>query len=139
MDLNTSEAGGPTRGARVLLVDDDAGARRSMRHVLERDGWTVEDAPGVSEALERLRSPGPPFTVAVLDIALAEGESGIALAGTLHRENPELRFLFISGYVDLDVTSADVPPDCVSFLGKPLSITRLREEVDALHRRGTAG
>ena len=106
-----------------------------IRRILERGGWEVEDASGPVEAMEFLRSAEPPFTLAVLDIVLAGDSSGISLAETMYRENPNLLFLFISGYVDLDVSSAAVPRQATSFLGKPLSEPRLIEGILALEQR----
>lgn len=116
-------------------MDDDWAVRAVVRRTLQHQGWDVEDAPGPSEALERVAAAEPPFTLAVVDVVLAGGGSGILLAEQLYEMNEGLRFLFISGHVDLDVTSTHVPRSAISFLGKPLSVTRLAEEVEALHLR----
>jgi PAS domain S-box-containing protein len=39
---------------RVLVVDDDEGLRRRLRGLLEKDGWTVDEAADGREALDRL-------------------------------------------------------------------------------------
>ncbi len=120
--------------AKVLVVDDDWTVRSVVSRVLEHQGWQVVRASGQTEAIEKMRTADPPFAVAVLDVMLAGGESGILLAEQLYRLDSQLRFLFISGHLDLDVTTAHVPRAAISFLGKPLSVTRLTEEVRALSR-----
>jgi PAS domain S-box-containing protein len=59
VDLRRKEARerGPDprlRGARVLVVDDDGGVRRSLTEILEIDGCVVESAADGAEALEKL-------------------------------------------------------------------------------------
>ena len=43
-------------GAKVLVVDDDALSRRSLRAMLERGHYQVETAEGGPEALAQLAS-----------------------------------------------------------------------------------
>ena len=38
----------------VLVVDDEAGMRLALQASFQRDGWSVETASGVSEALNKL-------------------------------------------------------------------------------------
>jgi two-component system response regulator HydG len=42
----------------VLVVDDEAGVRYTLRAILEDQGWTVEEASDGFEALERVRRGG---------------------------------------------------------------------------------
>jgi DNA-binding NarL/FixJ family response regulator len=66
----------------VLIVDDHAGFRRTVRRSLELDGWHVvgeaADGAGALEAAGRLR-PG----LVLLDVGLPDS-SGFAVAAALH-------------------------------------------------------
>ena len=55
-------------GARILVVDDDAMARRSLRAMLERAHYQVETAEGGAEALELLPTYQPDLVL--LDIRM---------------------------------------------------------------------
>ncbi len=55
-------------GGDVLVVDDDVDTRQRLRHVLERDGWTVDEAANGAEALQRLRQTPP--RVVLLDLTM---------------------------------------------------------------------
>ncbi len=44
-------------GGRALVVDDDADMRLRLRTVLERGGWTVQEAANGAEALSLRRRP----------------------------------------------------------------------------------
>jgi CheY-like chemotaxis protein len=47
---------GDPSSRRVLVVDDDAELRRRLRGLLEKDGWTVDEAANGRQALDRLAS-----------------------------------------------------------------------------------
>jgi CheY-like chemotaxis protein len=59
-----------TKGAHVLIVDDDYGIRESLRLVLEDQHFEVTTAKGGSEALQLMGQNTP--DVVVLDLKLAE-------------------------------------------------------------------
>jgi len=63
----------PDASRRVLLVDDDAGSRAAMRHLLSETGVELVDATSAEEALDQLL--GAPFNCIVLDLGLP-GMSG---------------------------------------------------------------
>lgn len=129
---------GETQDRRALVVDDDPGVLRAVERVLRGNGWHVESATESGAAVALLQAPGARFDIAVLDVALGFNQSGLTLAADLHRLDPRLHFLFISGHVDLDVSAARVPRDRITFLGKPLSVTLLVEETERLYRRSLA-
>ncbi len=64
------------RGIRVLLVDDDAGARESVAAVLEQSGASVRAVESAAEAVETLEHEPP--DVLLSDIAMP-GADGYAL------------------------------------------------------------
>ena len=66
------------RGVRVLLVDDDAGARESVAAVLEQSGASVRAVESAAEAVETLELEPP--DVLLSDIAMP-GADGYALLG----------------------------------------------------------
>jgi CheY-like chemotaxis protein len=68
---------------RVLLVEDDAPAREAMRQLLEREGLDVAVAADGSEALDFLRTHGPPHLI-LLDLSMP-GMDGWAFMDALAR------------------------------------------------------
>ncbi len=56
------------------------------------------------------------------------------MAEAMHDLIANLRFLFVSGHVHLDVSAARVPAKAVSVLGTPLTVGRLIDAVAALHQ-----
>jgi signal transduction histidine kinase/DNA-binding response OmpR family regulator len=74
-------------GIKILVVDDDAGARSVLTTTLSRYGGSVRTAESVAAALEMLRDF--PADVVVSDIAMP-GEDGYALIRKLKDLEPEL-------------------------------------------------
>ncbi len=57
----------------VLVVDDDRGARERLRSVLERNGWTVQEAANGAEALERVKVARPRLILLDLTMPVMDG------------------------------------------------------------------
>ena len=66
----------PLERIRVLLVEDFADARETVRRMLEQEGAVVVEAANAQEGLDRLQREAP--DVIVCDIGLP-GEDGLAL------------------------------------------------------------
>jgi PAS domain S-box-containing protein len=68
---------------RVLVIDDDADARRLLRQVLESESWAVTEATGGVEAMERLSGNELPELI-FLDLMMPEMD-GFELSAALWR------------------------------------------------------
>ena len=121
---------------RVLVVDDEAAVRHTVRRALERRRWSVLEAGSCDEAMELLRdSQAAAIDLLVADVVLEDGMSGLSLAESALGLHPRLPVLFISGYVDLDVKLKSAPGAVTAFIGKPMSLTRLLDTADELLAR----
>jgi DNA-binding NtrC family response regulator len=80
--------------SRILLVDDDDGLRTALRRALEREGHEVVEASNGRHALDRLKETT--VNLVITDIIMPESE-GIELALILHKTQPELPVIAISG------------------------------------------
>jgi PAS domain S-box-containing protein len=86
-----------TRRRRVLIVEDAADARESLRLLLELDGHEVETAEDAQHGLEKLETFPP--DVALIDLGLP-GVDGYTMARMV-RQRPELagvRLIAVTGY-----------------------------------------
>ena len=73
----------PARPARVLLVDDDELQRRRLRHWLEAEQWSVDEAPSGQTALARIATAQP--DVILLDLMMPEMD-GFELVAALQAD-----------------------------------------------------
>jgi CheY-like chemotaxis protein len=79
---------------RLLVADDDADMRQSMRLLLQRAGYEVELAADGARALELQRSR--PTDVLITDIFMPESD-GLETIERFRREFPGVRIIAMSG------------------------------------------
>lgn len=88
----------PGRGHEsILLVEDDAAVRRSVRRILTAFGYQVMEAANGSEALRLSEGHSGPIDLLLTDLVMP-GLTGREVARKLREQRPNLRVLFISGY-----------------------------------------
>jgi CheY-like chemotaxis protein len=119
---------------RLLVADDDADMRQSMRLLLEHAGHVVELAADGAKALEVQRSRG--CDVLVTDIFMGEAD-GLDAIKNFRREFPKVRIVAMSGgrgpiRGDSYLTAASViGADATLF--KPFEIDRLLDLLQNFH------
>jgi PAS domain S-box-containing protein len=121
------------RGERVLVVEDEAGVRRTVVRTLTRLGYQVVEAASGAQALERWAEAGADLLVS--DMVMPGGMNGLELAERLRRERPGLRVLLMSGYSP-DLADAEaLERAAMHHLPKPFEARalarRVREALDA--------
>lgn len=87
------------RSARALVVDDDAFTRTLVANLVSSLGFVVCGSAGSATDAMRLAIEHRP-DVAVLDLDLGEGPTGIDLAVGLRRNDPGIALVMLSSYQD---------------------------------------
>lgn len=121
-----------TGSARILVVEDDATIRGSLRAALGSEGYEVydaEDGQTISEVASRFRPD-----LAVLDVRLPRGPNGLGLAQAL-RATEDTAILLLTAADSLDDRLAGFAAGCDDYLVKPFSMAELLARVGALLRR----
>jgi DNA-binding response OmpR family regulator len=114
----------------VLIVDDEAGLRRLVRRVVEREGVTVEDAQSAELAI--LIAARTPPKVAFCDVELQQGRrNGFWLASELNRLCPATVVVMMTSKDQVDAVVAGVRAGSHVYLAKPVAPERLREALKA--------
>jgi CheY-like chemotaxis protein len=118
----------PSGNEVILLVEDDEGVRDLARRVLQRQGYTVLEAQNGQAALQV--SAGHPGSIHLLltDLVMP-GISGKILAERLAETHPDLKVLFISGYIDDSIGHHSMLEPGVVLLQKPFSPVDLARQV----------
>jgi len=133
----------------VLIVDDEKNIRRTVRMVLEGEGFTVEEASSGEEALARLPDIGADLML--LDVQLP-GISGLetlerlpaavgapAASGGPASDTPVPTVIMISGHATLANAVSAVKLGAYDLLEKPLDRERMLVTLrNALERRAMA-
>jgi len=113
----------------ILLVEDDPALRRMLHSSLTRLGYRVLDAANGIEALALLRQHGSEIRLALTDMVMPGGMTGIELGARLLKENPKLKVIYASGY-SAEVAGKDFPlTEGVNFLSKPFQTAHLAQTV----------
>ena len=117
--------------AKILLVDDEALLRRSLKHRLTREGYAVVTAEDAQQALTLARVDQP--NLILLDIGLPD-QSGLDLARTLHRElDIPLIFLTARRQETDIVVGLELGAD--DYITKPFGTRELLARIRAVLRR----
>ena len=85
--------------ATVLVAEDTEGVRRMLVRALAGAGYHVLPAAGGLEALDLAWQAGEALDLAIIDLQLG-GNDGQVLAEALHRLQPGLPILFVTGDLD---------------------------------------
>jgi NtrC-family two-component system response regulator AlgB len=111
----------------VLVIDDDASLRRTIRTALETMGHRVADARDGTQALEMLGRR--PFDVALLDLRLAR-EQGLDLLPELLRQAPGLCVVIVTAYATIETAVEAMRRGAFDYLPKPFTPEQLRVVLD---------
>ncbi len=113
--------GGHSQGTgRVLLVEDDRAVRRVTARALERAGYEVLTAAGLTEALEVAADPAQPLDILVTDVVMAEAD-GIEVARQVLERRPGLPVLYVSGYAVEALAARGLDTEGLPLLPKPFT------------------
>ncbi len=115
--------------ARILIIDDNAALRATLRQMLEHAGHQVTEAANGAEGIRFFEQDAPDLVIT--DIFMPDKE-GIETIIALHRANAELPIIAISGggRVDaMDYLTAAKKLGARHALSKPFHRDRLLEAV----------
>jgi len=117
----------------LLVVDDDEKIVQMVQELMELEGFEVLPATGPEEAL-RVQETHPGTIDLLITDVMMPGISGYALSEQVKRRRPEIRVLFMSGFVlvpahyGLSGEDRGLEPGA-AILAKPFTGSRLLEKV----------
>ncbi|TPN90619.1 ATP-binding protein [Mesorhizobium sp. B1-1-5] len=110
--------------ATVLLVEDEDAVRMGGVRALTSRGYTVHEASSGVEALEVFEALGGKVDIVVSDVVMPEMD-GPTLLVELRKRQPDIKFVFVSGYAE-DAFAKNLPAEAhFGFLPKPFSLKQL--------------
>jgi PAS domain S-box-containing protein len=112
----------------VLLVEDSEAVRAVARQVLERQGYTVLEAPRGDVALALAAAHDGPIHLLLTDVVMP-GLSGRQVADQLTELRPDMQVLYASGYTDDAVVRHGVLEAGIAYLQKPFTTATLTRKV----------
>lgn len=109
------------KGCRLLVVDDEALIRGSLREIFEYEGCTVDEAPDGKRALALLQKNT--YGAVFCDIKMP-GMDGVEL---LEKAQPlqAVPFIMVSGHGDIETAVDCIKKGAFDFIEKPLDLNRI--------------
>jgi len=117
---------------RVLVVEDDAGIRRSLFETLSALGFAVGESHNGEEAMQRLRMVN--YNAVLLDINMP-GMGGIETCRRIAQAHPSLPIIMLTVRDDEDDIVEALDAGAWDYLTKPFQIRELTARLRAAIRR----
>ncbi|HUP51249.1 MAG TPA: response regulator [Longimicrobiales bacterium] len=123
---------------KVLVVDDDSSSRLLARAVLEKRGYSVDEAGDGAQALDRLRV-GPPVALVVADLNMPEMD-GLELLWQMRADADlsHIPVIVLTGETDAILETKLIEEGADDYVCKPLDPRLFLARVAATIRRSDA-
>jgi DNA-binding NtrC family response regulator len=107
----------------VLLVEDKAELRAMLRKALEKAGYTVDEAPDGTSAIEKVRSRR--YLVVLTDLKLP-GTSGLDVLREARRADAVIPVILITAYGSVEEAVTAMKDGAFDFIQKPVELEHLK-------------
>jgi putative two-component system response regulator len=110
----------------VLIVDDEALVRRTIRKTLSDEGFSCGEAGSADEALQCLKSK--PTEVVILDIKMP-GKSGNELLPEIREHFPETAVVMATAVIEPDIIVQCMKDGAQDYITKPFDVDQIVESI----------
>lgn len=112
---------------KIMVVDDDELFRNLLVKAFSSRGYRSECAADCNSAIALAKQFQPEY--AVVDLIMP-GDSGLVLVQALHRLNPEMRILMLTGYASISTAVEAVKLGATNYLPKPADADEILAALD---------
>jgi DNA-binding NtrC family response regulator len=123
---------GPQLIPRILVVDDDLLIGNMLERLYTQSGYSVVCIDSAEGALRRLERGD--IDLVVTDVHLG-GLSGVDLVGRIRSSWPDVPFIVITGYADVDTAVEVLKLGANDYLVKPFSASVIQESTRAVLKK----
>lgn len=106
----------------LLLIDDDVGFCEVLSRALQRQGYSVQDAQSMNEAIEK--SKVNDFEYAVVDLRIGQ-DSGLTMVKELVSINSAMKIVVLTGYASITTAVEAIKLGAKQYLTKPASVDEI--------------
>jgi DNA-binding NtrC family response regulator len=117
----------------ILVVDDEASIRRTLREILEYEDFEVEEAVDGEEALEAIQEHQ--YDLVLLDVKMPKVD-GMEVLETIAEDAADLPVVMISGHGTIETAVEATKLGAYDFIEKPPDLNRLLVTVRNAMDRG---
>ncbi|MEY4203769.1 MAG: hypothetical protein RL013_1472 [Bacteroidota bacterium] len=108
--------------AKILIVDDETPIRRTLRDILEFEGYEVDEAVDGLECVAKVQKEK--YDVVITDIKMPKMD-GIEALERLQILSPETPVIMVSGHGTIDTAVEAVKKGAFDFISKPPDLNRM--------------
>ena len=108
----------------LLIVDDEAIVRESIRDWLQESGYNVATAENGEEALKIIEAQD--FSILVVDERLP-GKTGIRILKEIKALKPQIKFIVITAYPSIESAVEAMKLGAIDYLIKPIAPDQLEK------------
>ncbi len=108
--------------AKILIVDDEVPIRRTLRDILEFEGYDVDEASDGLECVAKVQKEK--YDVIITDIKMPRMD-GIEALERLQILSPETPVIMVSGHGTIDTAVEAVKKGAFDFISKPPDLNRM--------------
>lgn len=108
--------------AKILIVDDETPIRRTLRDILEFEGYDVDEAVDGLECVAKVQKEK--YDVVITDIKMPKMD-GIEALERLQILSPETPVIMVSGHGTIDTAVEAVKKGAFDFISKPPDLNRM--------------
>jgi len=108
--------------ATILVVDDEASIRRTLREILEYEDYAVDAASDGEEALDMVHDST--YDLVLLDVKMPKRD-GMDVLESLSADRPDLPVVMISGHGTVETAVEATKLGAYDFIEKPPDLNRL--------------
>lgn len=106
----------------ILVVDDERSIRRTLREILEFEGYKTDEAEDGQIALQKIRAGA--YDLVLMDIKMPKMD-GIEVLKHVAQDQPDLPVVMISGHGNVETAVEATRLGAVDFIEKPPDLNRL--------------
>jgi diguanylate cyclase (GGDEF)-like protein len=111
---------------RILVVEDDSFFREVFQELLREDGYEVDAAASVAEALDKMSQKE--YHVVVTDLVM-EGLSGLDLLSKVKHHDPAIEVILVTGHANVETAIYALKNGARDYLIKPINHDELKHTV----------
>lgn len=112
---------------KILIVEDDALARKNLQHILEKGGgYRVTAAAGGAEALELLA--GQEYDLVLTDLRMGKVD-GMRVLEAVRERHPNTEVIMLTAFASVDSAIEAMKRGAFHYIAKPYKIEEVRTQV----------
>jgi DNA-binding NtrC family response regulator len=120
-------------GRRILIVDDEASVRNSLRDWFQEDGFSVETAEDGNAALQKMHAG--PFDIVLVDLKMP-GMDGITLEKRIRKIDSDAQIIILTAFASVETAVEALKLGAYDYITKPVDPDELSNTVrNALRQR----